>query len=586
VSERPDPITSTVIAHRLDAVAEAMALAMLRTARSPVLQARDFVTGVFTGDGRWVATKDYIPVLAGSMPSACAATIARFAGDVHPGDVFVLNDPFEGNNHAPDVTVLAPVFADGEPAEPAFWAVSKGHHADVGGRVPFGLDPTAATCWDEGLRIPPVRLVAAGTPVRDVWDLLLRNVRMPDFFGGDLRCQVGAVGLGEAELRRMLARFGTAAVAAAVEVRLQAGRRRMEAAIDAMRDGVYRAERSIESGGPNAPAPLRVGLTATVDGRRLVLDLRDSDPQVPSYVNSTRANTHAACLAAVSALVDPGIGRDSGVLSAIELLTEPGTVVDAAPPAPTALCTLVTSEALMECVWLALADAGPHGGQAGWARQATYSFSGIDEVRGRRFVGSTAVTRGGAGAVRGCDGWHGLGTPVAMGGIQAYDPELVELRAPVTVEGFELAPDTAGAGRWRGGSGAVIRCRIEQDDVALSFSGAGTTAETAPFGLDGGGAGAPAGGELERDGRREPLAGHEGRTLARGDRLICRMAGGGGHGDPAAREPAAVVDDVRAGVVSAAAARDTYRVAVDPETWTVDAAATAELRAPRAARPA
>jgi N-methylhydantoinase B len=563
-----------------------MALAMLRTARSPVLQARDFVTGVFTGDGRWVATKDYIPVLAGSMPSACAATIARFAGDVHPGDVFVLNDPFEGNNHAPDVTVLAPVFANGEPAEPAFWAVSKGHHADVGGRVPFGLDPTAATCWDEGLRIPPVRLVAAGTPVRDVWDLLLRNVRMPDFFGGDLRCQVGAVGLGEAELRRMLARFGTAAVAAAVEVRLQAGRRRMEAAIDAMRDGVYRAERSIESGGPNAPAPLRVGLTATVDGRRLVLDLRDSDPQVPSYVNSTRANTHAACLAAVSALVDPGIGRDSGVLSAIELLTEPGTVVDAAPPAPTALCTLVTSEALMECVWLALADAGPHGGQAGWARQATYSFSGIDEVRGRRFVGSTAVTRGGAGAVRGCDGWHGLGTPVAMGGIQAYDPELVELRAPVTVEGFELDPDTAGAGRWRGGSGAVIRCRIEQDDVALSFSGAGTTAETAPFGLDGGGAGAPAGGELERDGRREPLAGHEGRTLARGDRLICRMAGGGGHGDPAAREPAAVVDDVRAGVVSAAAARDTYRVAVDPETWTVDAAATAELRAPGAARPA
>jgi len=193
VPTEPDPIGAAVIAYRFDAIAQRMAEGMLRTARSPVFQIRDFVTGIFTADRRWIATKDYIPVLAGSMPSACEAVARRYGVDVHEGDVFVLNDPFHGNNHPPDVTIVRPVHHRGRHV---FWVISKAHHADVGSKSGFGFDPYATTVWDEALRIPPVRLIEAGEPQRDVWELILLNVRhrhrrrgppVPDRRGHDRR---------------------------------------------------------------------------------------------------------------------------------------------------------------------------------------------------------------------------------------------------------------------------------------------------------------------------------------------------------------------------------------------------------------
>ena len=160
-SVRPvaDPVTAAIVANRLQAIAEHMADTMLRTSRSPIFQIRDFVTGIFTADGRWVATKDWIPVLAGSLPSALDAIRERFDGEVVDGDVYILNDPYHGNNHPPDITIARPVFYDGELV---FWSVSKGHHADVGGGGVLGYNPYATDCWEDALRIPPVRLYDAG----------------------------------------------------------------------------------------------------------------------------------------------------------------------------------------------------------------------------------------------------------------------------------------------------------------------------------------------------------------------------------------------------------------------------------------
>ncbi|MGD9696240.1 MAG: hydantoinase B/oxoprolinase family protein [Thermoleophilia bacterium] len=572
-----DPALAAIVANRLHAIAEHMAESMLRTSRSPVFQMRDFVTGVFTADGRWVATKDWIPVLAGSMPSALDAVRERFDGDVHEGDVYVLNDPYRGNNHPPDITIVKPVFHAGELA---FWAMSKGHHADVGGGGVMGYNPNAVDCWDDALRIPPVRLQHRGEPVRDVWEMILLNVRMRAFVEGDLHCQIGAVTVGEADLLAMIETFGREALDAAIDCHLEASERHMRAELSAFRDGVYRAERLIENGSAVAPDPVRVVVEARVEGDAVTFDFTGSDPQVAGYANSPRPNTIASCHVAVFALVDPDLGMNTGSTAPIAVITEPGTVVHALEPAATTLATLAGCEAIVEAIWIALADAVPRGSNAGWARACNVAQAGIEEGTGRPFITIGAFGHGGSGATLGADGWDGLGTPVTMGGHQTMDPEQVELSGPVTVLGFGLDTDSAGAGRWRGGLAAWVRYRVEQDDLPCLRWGGGTADETAPFGLHGGHAGRPNRAELHRaDGAVEPIVVNTIRTVGAGDIVVMRHAGGGGYGDPAERDPGAVLRDVRAGVVTPAAAERDYRVTVDTATWTVDAARTAALRA-------
>jgi N-methylhydantoinase B len=571
-----DPSDAAVIAYRLDAIAERMAEAMLRTARSPVFQIRDFVTGIFTGDGRWVATKDYIPVLAGSLPDACRAVIKRFGGEVQDGDVYVLNDPFHGNNHPPDVTVVKPVYHRGVLH---FWAISKGHHADIGSKSGFGFDPYATTVWDEALRIPPVRLMRAGARERDVWELILLNVRRRDVVEGDLECQIGAVTIGGEELVATLDEFGSARVERAIAARLEASRAHMASVIARMPDGVYRAERMLDGGGAHALDPVRIVLEARVAGERIAFDFTGSDPQVNGYANSTRANTVAACMIGLFSIVGGEVERNSGSMAQFDVLTRPGTITEAVEPAATALCTLLTCEVIVETVWLALHAAAPEGSPAGWARQCSFHAYGTDPERGTRFIAWTTLTRGGSGAVHGCDGWHGIGTPVAMGGAEASDPELYELGTPVTVLSFELLEDSAGAGEWRGGAAARVDCRFETDGIGVRYGGGGLSATTAPFGLDGGGAGIPNRGEIHRrDGSVEPVSAFSGAELSAGDRMVAVLSGGGGHGDPRRRDPQAVLDDVRDGLVSRAAAERVYAVALDASGQHVDDGWTGKLR--------
>jgi N-methylhydantoinase B len=574
----PDAVRATVIAHRLDAIAEHMADATLRTARSPIFQIRDFVTGIFTGDGHWIATKDYIPVLAGSMPSAWEAVNERFGGDVHDGDAFLLNDPFRGNNHAPDMTVLAPIFYD---SELRFWVLSKGHHIDVGAASGgfAGVNPAATTVWDEALRIPPVRIVSGRRIVRDLWELVLLNIRMREMTEGDLRCQLGALAIGERELLELLEHFGAAPVAEAVGFRLEASRRHMAAEIAAIPDGSYFAERFLDSGGRWVTEPIRIALQVTVSGERVCFDFTGSDAQVAGFVNSTYANTVASCMIGLFSVLDPTIERNSGSLGQINVVAPLGSIVNAREPAATYHCTLITCETIIEAIWLALADAMASGTQAGWSRAGGIGMLGRDEARGDSFLFSGAPVKGGAGAVSGADGWHGLGTAVAMGGTQSTDPEIAELSAPIAIDACELVCDSAGAGRWRGGAGVRVVYSVHQDGVSTIVTFGGMSALTAPFGLRGGFGSSPCGGEIRhRDGRIEPLSLYGMPLLDDGDVVEIRISGGGGFGDPTLREPEEVAGDVSDGIVSFDAAREIYRVVLDGETLRVDIAATAALR--------
>ena len=412
-----------------------------------------------------------------------------------------------------------------------------------------------------------------------MWDIVLLNVRMRDYVEGDLHCQVGAVHVGADDLVAMLDKFGTERVLAAADAHLVASERHMAAEIQAIQDGVYTAERIIESGGAHHQQPIHVRLEVTVADDRITFDFRGSDPQVRGYANSTYANTVASCCVGLFSLIDPDLGMNSGSTAPITVITEPGTIVHAVEPAATTLCTLSATESIVESIWLALADAVPNGSNAGWSRIANFGEAGIEESTGRPFAAMASFGGGGSGATLGADGWDSLGTPVTMGGAQARDPEQHELTGPVTVLGYGLTTDSGGAGQWRGGLGVWTRYRVEQDNLPSLYWGGGTSRQSSPFGLHGGHGGQPNRGVVERrDGTFEPVLVNTITTLNRGDIVHAEHTGGGGFGDPAARDADIVVRDVLDGRISPAAAREIYRVALDA-AGAVDAAATAALRA-------
>ncbi|WP_242902322.1 hydantoinase B/oxoprolinase family protein [Actinomadura terrae] len=562
-------VLASVVGNRLHAIAERMADAMLRSCRSAAFQSRDFVTGIFDADGAWIAAKDFIPVLAGSLPSAYEGVLAKFAGDVGEGDVFVLNDPYHGNNHPPDVTVLKPVFHRGVLR---FWTATKGHHADVGGSGEIGYNPGARDCYEDALRIPPVRLYRRGERQHDVWDLILLNLRLRDAVEGDLHCQIGAASIGERELLAMLDAFGVEPVLEAVRVQFAASARHMRAEIARWPDGTYEAVRHLDDGGEHHREPIAVRLALTVAGERAVFDFTASDPQVVGYANSTRANTVASTLVALFGVTDPAQRRDGGALAAVEIRTRPGTIAHAVEPAATTLCTITACEAIVETVWLALSRADPAITHAGWCRGYAFAAVGVDERTGRPF-GATGALKGGSGAVLGFDGWDAIGPPVAMGGGREVDVELHELGAPATILEQGFATDSAGAGRWRGGLGGFSRWRIDQDGVRVVCIGSGALEQTVPYGLAGGLA-APANRSVvrHRDGRVTVPRTNSTLVLGRGDVIEIHTSGGGGYGDPRERSRAAVRADVRDGLVSEAAARDVYGLDITP----VNSASTAD----------
>lgn len=576
-TEAVDRILVSVIGNRLDAISKEIGQTMLRTSRSPIFsEARDFVTAIFDNHQRLVAQTAYIPVIMGALPYAMRSIAAAFGDDVDEGDVFILNDPYRGNNHPPDITVLKPVFAGGELL---FWSVSKGHHADVGGGGVAGYNPAARSVWEECVRIPPAKLYVRGEPNRALWETILINVHLPFLVEGDLHCQVGACNIGERSLRKLVEKYGRDTLEAAIEQIFDASEAQMRAAIREVPGGEYRAERLIDHDGIQKDRMIAVRVALRVEDDSITFDYSQSDPQAAGYVNSTIANTTSSSFLALFTSIGSEVRFNEGALRALEVIAPQGTITNALEPAPVTGNTISAAQAIIEAVWLALAQAVPERVDAAWARWCAPATMGLNPRTGRPFGDIHFMCKGGAGAAYGLDGWDHLGTVVCAGGLRAPDPELHELVDPYTVLQYEYWPDSAGAGEWRGGMGTIYRWRVDAPGIAAANFGGGNREATAPFGLAGGRAAPPHRLHLRKaSGEIIDVDTESFYNLDQDDVYEIYESGGGGYGDAKRRAVERVRDDVRDGLVSVERARELYGVVIDSATLEVDSAATAKLR--------
>ena len=313
MSNAIDPVTTSVIQHRLTGIVEEMGEAMLRTSYSQILNSsRDFSMAICDGAGDLVSQAEHIPVHVGAMAWAAKEVIEYFGKDVHEGDVFLLNDPYYGGSHLPDVTVIVPVFVGGDCR---FWTLNRAHHSDIGGATHGAYNAAAREIWQEGLRIPPIKLDEKGKRREDIHRMLAVNVRHPRDFEGDLAAQIGSVKLGEKRLAELIQEFGVETVSGAKDRILDAAETQAREVVESWQDGIYQGEALLDDDG-RGNVDIAIRAKVTVKGSKIEVDLSESDPQVESFINSSFANSQSAVVMAYAYLLDPGIvGLDLGGIS-------------------------------------------------------------------------------------------------------------------------------------------------------------------------------------------------------------------------------------------------------------------------------
>ena len=546
--QQVDSITASVVQHRLSGMVEEMGEAMLRTSFSQILNSsRDFSCAICTADGRLAAQAEHIPVHVGALPAAVLSVIEAFGDDVHPGDVFLLNDPYFGGSHLPDLTAFVPVFID---QRLAFWTVNRAHHSDVGGATYGGYNAAAEEIWHEGLRVPPIRLYDRGNLREDVLRMLAANVRHPRDFRGDLSAQIGSVHLGERRIQAMAEEFGSNTIAAAVEAILDASERQVRAIVSSWKDGTYHGQALLDDDG-RGQTDVAIRAKVTVSGSELTVDLSDSNPQVRSFLNSSYANMRSAVAMALSFLFDPDTPKNDGAMRPVTIIAREGTIVWASPGAPVCMSTSHCAQEIIEAMVDALADACPGRTMSGWGRRLRICIKGEDPRTHKPFIWHLFHARPGAGASSGGDGWHGCGEWHSAGGLKFGSVEVAEARFPLFFRRHEFRADSGGRGEFVGGAGCDLDLAVEtQEDCVANMAGDGV--RHGARGIMGGEDGAPHRYYLRAPGRRQRLLGskEEGVPVPAGSSFSVHSGGGGGWGDPASRTPEALERDRRNGFMS------------------------------------
>lgn len=573
-----DPVLVAIIRNRLDGIAEEMAQTLMMTSRSGIFaEARDFVTGICDAQGRLIAQSRYFPGFACALPYLFPPILAKFAGRLDDGDVIVVNDPYQGNSHLPDMNILKPVFAEGRLA---FWAVAKGHMADIGGAGVAGYDPLAETVWDEGVIIPPSKLYVRGALQTEFLNLILAQLKLPDIVRGDILCEVGGAVIGARGITALIGKYGLESVCAHVGAYLDASERAMRARIAAIPEGVYRGEKAIDDD-VATDKPLTVRVAVTVKDGEVTFDFSASDPQSPRYMNSTDAFTRSMAALTLFATLEHA-ESNHGALRPLHFINPPGLCTNAAHPASTVVATCSMAECVQEAVQLALAEAVPDKVAAPSAKLVFPLIAYIDPDTHRLNVNVDFFFRcNPSGGTAGFDGWEQGGPAQEMGMGRCPDPEIHEMTHPVRILRFEQEIDTAGAGASRGGNGHVYRVQHLAPSVKATVFGSGSKPHAVPSGICGGRDPAPSRLTIERaGGARDTIRLNSFFEVGAGDIIELRAMGAAGYGDPLARDPERVARDVRDGYVSAQAAREVYAVVLD-EACEIDHAATDRLRGQR-----
>jgi N-methylhydantoinase B len=543
-----DPITVSVVQHRLRAIVEEMGEAMLRTAYSQILNSsRDFSTAICDLDGRLIAQAEHVPIHVGALPFAARSVTAFFKGDIHPGDVFLLNDPYHGGNHLPDLTVFVPVFVGDEPK---FWSINRAHQSDIGGATHGAYNASATDIWQEGIRVTPLRLYDRGTVRADVLNMIATNVRHPRDFRGDLAAMIGSAHVGERRLLALAGEFGWDVTLPAIEAVLDGAERQARAVIAEWQDGVYFGEAMLDDDGHGAEN-IHIRAKVTKKGSDLTIDLSDSHPQVVGFINSSSPNTYSAVVVAMAYLFDPHTPKNDGAFRPIEVITKPGTIVCPDPGLPVTLCTNHCGQEILEAVIKALAPACPERAMAGWGRRFRIAIQGTDPRDGKKFIWHMFQARPGGGASVAGDGWAGAGEWQAAGGIKFGSLEVTEVRFPLFFRRHEFRTGSGGDGKYRGGTGGTMEFVAEIAEPARANT-AGDGVRYGACGILGGKDGAPHRYTLLSHGQPpRPLKTKEtGVVIRPGDVFAVESGGGGGWGDPAERTPAARAWDAANGFVA------------------------------------
>jgi N-methylhydantoinase B len=506
---RLDPVTLSVLSSALAGIAEEMGTLLVRSAYSSnIKERRDCSTALFDTEGHLVAQAEHIPVHLGAMPEAVAAVMAR---DPDPGDVLAINDPYSGGTHLPDVTLVSPIDVDGSRFG---FAVTRAHHSDIGGMRPGSMPSDSREIWQEGLVIPPVRLVRRGQLDEDILAIIMANSRTPRLRRGDFQAQVAANRLAERRLGELVARRGADLVRAAFSEVLAYAERRTRDLLASLPDGTYQAASELEGDGvSDDDIPIRVAVT--IHGDRMRLDFAGTAAQVAGNVNCPLAVTRSACYFALRVLLPDDVPANAGTYAPLEILAPEGSLVHAVWPGAVVAGNVETSQRVADTVLAALAACAdlPAAGQ-GTMNNLVIGGNGwtyYETIAGGQ--GASSRSPGPSGVHVGMS--NTLNTPI----------EALELEYPMRIERYELADGSGGPGRHRGGDGVVRSVRVLEP---ASLSLLTDRRRHGPAGARGGGDGQP-GQNLLNDAQLPPKVS---RQLAAGDVVTVITPGGGGMGAP------------------------------------------------------
>lgn len=566
----PDPVTREIVKNALAAAADEMAIALYRTAYSTIVRdCLDYSTSLCDGQGEMIAQGVTIPLHLGSVPFAMETLLAKYGESMEEGDIFILNDPFEGGMHIPDIFIIKPIYWEG--SRVAF-SVATAHHLDLGGRLPGSSACDNTEIFQEGLRIPWLKLYRRGEPDESLFAMLRVNVRVPEMTLGDVRAQVAACHTGERAVRELVRRYGPDTFRACAADLIDYTERLMRAEIARWPDGTRTFTDYMDSDGMGGP-PVKLHVAVTVRGDSLTADFTGTAAQAPGAINNTFSFTFSVAALTVRAALRQELPNTAGIFRPITVIAPEGTVLNVVMPGASSMRG-ITGFRLADLMFGALAQFVPHRIQA-----AGEGGNSLVVIGGRRPDRSPYVyyelMTGTWGARPDRDGNDGLCNPANVA--SNIPVEEAESNYPVRIERYGLVRDSGGPGRFRGGMAVEREWRLLDGRAHLAIRS--DRRDHLPYGLAGGRPGRGSTNVLRRaSGQEETLITMISTSMEAGERLYHRQAAGGGWGDPLQRDPELVARDVRNDKVSLRSAREDYGVVLDPDTFAVDREATLRRR--------
>ena len=573
-----DLMTLNTVWHSFQSICREMRYGVERSCQNYLIaELHDVSMGIWDSRGRTVAIPIGLSVqyLGGKL--SVEYVLNKFKGNLNPGDVILVNDPYKGYCcHVPDWGFYRPIFYKGELL---FFTMCRAHQMDGGGAFPGGYFPNGYDIHAEGILVPGIKVFDQGRPREDVLELLWNNVRWPEGVKVDNYAQIAATKICEDRVVALLNKYGRDTVLACIDSMMDRTERAVRATIQKLPDGTYSGESATDDDGTEIGVPVWVRCDVTIKGDAITVDFSRSDAQRKGFVNCVFNSTYSTTLSAIFMFLDSSLAdyHCEGSLRPITVLAPKGSVVNAQYPATVGASPVSMGHQIIESVVMAMSKAYPERAIASWSKRFGHYIFGTDPRTDSQYVMTTFDADGGAGAVRGFDGFEGASTIGALGEITKGNVEEVEKRFPWRMVRLEFSTDTAGAGKWRGASGMHWEGVNEGSAAGMATGGTDGEVVRAPGAL--GGESTPnCRAYLIRNGQESRFASHRLHQLQPGDRLVKIGGGAAGVGNPAERDPEKVRLDVRNKFISLEKAHEVYKVAIDPRTLAVNREQTRNLR--------